>query len=150
MSIKQIEDVEHKLKHASSMTPTLPQVEVQGLCLEVQTSGIGWDRMNSVNSVTFFMTGLFDGCLLRGNKPYFGKYALQIQEEALQIEGNKWSEKCLKIRFGVRKISHTWGLATCEAWINSTNIEACRRMMVSWRWIPRSWWYDNANGGMKK
>mmetsp|Transcript_22195 Transcript_22195/g.26154 ORF Transcript_22195/g.26154 Transcript_22195/m.26154 type:complete len:217 (-) Transcript_22195:6-656(-) len=39
----------------------------------------------------------FKGEAWRGNKPYFGKYALQIHE---------------------------------EAWINQTNIEACRRMMV--------------------
>lgn len=39
----------------------------------------------------------FKGEAWRGNKPYFGKYALQILE---------------------------------EAWINSKNIEACRRMMV--------------------
>lgn len=39
----------------------------------------------------------FKGNAWRGNKPYFGKYALQILE---------------------------------EAWINPTNIEACRRMMV--------------------
>lgn len=39
----------------------------------------------------------FKGYAWRGNKPYFGKYALAIQE---------------------------------EAWVNSTNIEACRRMMV--------------------
>ena len=124
-------------------------MEVQGLCLEVH---FWFDKgiLNLVKLSHFWW-------LFRGNKPYFGKYALQIQEEALQKKWKTWEQKGLKIRFGARKISHTW------IWqlVRPGSIPPTSRLVVVWwslgedvRWfhiaskqygIPRSWWYNNAN-----
>ena len=69
----------------------------------------------------------------RGNKPYFGKYALQILEEAS-------SSVCLPALLGfsnyyeaehLRKHHWSCSVAEIQAWINAPNIEACRRMMVN-------------------
>ncbi|CAK9010766.1 unnamed protein product [Durusdinium trenchii] len=64
----------------------------------VQESNVKWRKPHKPPVKPFDTNRWkFKGNAWRGNKPYFGKYALQILE---------------------------------EAWINPTNIEACRRMMV--------------------
>ena len=81
--------------------------------------------------IVIFFSRICGGCS-GATSPTSESMPWQFKRRPCRKSGKMWEES-LNIRFGARKISHTWIFATCEAWVNSTNIEACRRMMVSWR-----------------
>lgn len=114
----------HEPKNKSSPTFSTLQVEVQGLCLEVPF----WFDKGILN-LFFFVAFLV---AVQGQQALLRKVCLANSRGGLAEKVENVGKKS-KNQIWCKKNQPHLDLATCEAWVNSTNIEACRRMMVSWR-----------------
>jgi len=86
-----------------------------------------WQRDLELGEIVAFLVAV------QGQQALLRKVCLANSRGGLAEKVENVGTKRSKHQIWCKKNQPHLDLATCEAWVNSTNIEACRRMMVSWR-----------------